>query len=132
MSNQLCPKLAAIAIKLTKKYGMIVKYSQYPAGGGEYDPSSGQNSTTGAVIPIDRLALVTDQAGNRINPKDGQILDSGTLVQGGDKWVYFLTDAPRPSLQDHCIIEGINYAIKGVQVYGPGGIDVLYLCVLRQ
>ena len=125
-------RLNATALRLVKKYGVLIPYTQLSTGGGDYDPTSGIATPTNGQNQIKRLALITDQAGNRINPKDGQILDSGTLVQGGDKWIYFVSDGPPPVLQDHCVVKGTKYTIKDVQTYGPGGIDVLYLCVIRQ
>ncbi len=132
MVDPLYTRLNATALRLVKKYGVKIPYTRLSTGGGDYNPSTGNASSTNGQIQITRLALITDQAGNRINPKDGQILDSGTLVQGGDKWIYFVTDGPPPLLQDHCVVKGIKYTIKDVQTYGPGGIDLLYLCVIRQ
>ena len=125
-------RMAQLAIRMVKKYGTLIDYSQLSSGGGDYDPTTGLTSIAGSAIPFKRLALLTDQAGNRVNPKDGQILDSGTLVQGGDKWVYLVSDKPPPVLQDHCVVKGVGYTIKDVQTFGPAGIDMLYLCVIRQ
>jgi hypothetical protein len=131
--SKLDARLQATGIRLTKKYGALIDYWQYSSGGGDYNPATGDSSAvTGSSNYFKRLALITDQAGNRVNPKDGQILDAGTLVQGGDKWIYMLSDKPPPVLQDQCMIKGVRYTIKDVQTFGPSGTDILYLCVVKQ
>lgn len=130
--NAFYARMQATALRQVKKYGTLVPYKQNSGGGGDYDPTTGMNAINSGTNSFNRLALLTDQAGNRINPKDGAILDDGSLIQGGDKWLYFVTDKPRPVLQDQVTVQGITYSIKDVQIYGPGGIDLLYLCVVRQ
>lgn len=125
-------RMQALAIKMVKKYGVLISYTKLSSGGGDYDPATGTASIASSSETFKRLALITDQAGNRINPKDGQNLDAGTLVQGGDKWIYMVSDAAPPVLQDHCVVKGVGYTIKDVQTYGPAAIDILYLCVIRQ
>jgi hypothetical protein len=123
--------LAGTANELFSEFGALVTHVRYGSGGGSYDPSSGVAAPP-PVLNIQRRCIITDQAGTRINPKDGQTLQDGTLIQGGDKWIYLATDGPPPLLQDHLIVKGIEYVIKDIQTTGPGGTDILYLIVIRQ
>lgn len=132
MTSALDVRLAATAIRLVKKYGALIDYTQLSSGGGDYDPSTGNGSIVASAVSFKRLALLTDQAGNRVNPKDGQILDPGTLVQSARKWIYLVSDKPAPELQDHCVVKGVGYTIKDIQTFGPSGTDILYLCVMAQ
>lgn len=132
MPSALDIRLAATAIRLVKKYGALIDYTQFSSGGGDYDPTTGNGSIAGSAISFKRLALLTDQAGNRVNPKDGQILDAGTLIQSSRKWIYLVSDKAAPELQDHCVVKGVGYTIKDIQTFGPSGMDLLYLCVIAQ
>lgn len=123
--------IQATAISMVREFGTTVTHKPFAVAPGNYD------ETTGIGTPVtsasfSRLALLTEQPGNRINSRDGQILQDGSLVQRGDKWVYMVSDAQAPQLQDVFTVNGFDYSCKDVQVYSPSGQDLLYLIVMRK
>lgn len=117
------------------KYGVSVTLRSYSAGTGsnEYDPNTGTGTPLGLTGTYDttRKALITDQPGSQIQRKFGQSLEKDTLIETGEKWLYLDANGIAPDLQDHIIINNIDYSIVDVQVTGPGNIPVLYLLVLK-
>ncbi len=108
---------------------------RYSQGGGDYDPNTSTGAPVGTSGTYDetRKALIADQPGSQISIHFGQTLQNGTLIQRGDKWLYLsAADGSMPTLQDHVIIGTLDYSIVDVQVTNPGGIDLLYLIVLRR
>jgi hypothetical protein len=125
-------KLAARVLKSLRKYGQNVTLRQYSVGGGEYDSNTQTASIRGGPSTDSvRKGLVTDQPGTRIGPQYGTNLKPNTLIQDGEKWVYVDAIGVAPKIQDHMIVNGVEYNIADVQVTAPGGIAVFYLLVLR-
>lgn len=123
--------LQNVAISMIAEFGTTIVHKPYAVSPGDYDES------TGLVTPVtgtsfNRLALLTEQPGNRINRMDGQVLQDGSLVQRSDKWVYMCSDAQAPKLQDVFTVNGFDYACCDVQVHSPSGQDLLYLVVMRK
>lgn len=127
-------KLNATSTRLITKFGLTVVLRPYSEGGGDYDPNTSTGTpegTTGAYAE-NRKAILADQPGSQISIHFGQNLQNGTLAQKSDKWIYMDANGVVPKLHDHVVISGVEYSIVNVQVTNPGGIDLLYLLVLRK
>jgi hypothetical protein len=127
-------KLALVALRLLTKYGTDVVLRQLSAGGGDYDPSTGEAIPEGNDGSSDskRKALVLDQPGTQISQRFGSTLQSNNLIQQGEKWLYMDAKGAPPVMQDKLILTGIEYVIIDVQEYGPGAVPILYLLVVRK
>lgn len=115
------------------KYGQSVTLRPYSAGGGDYNPSTGAAAPSGPEGALDetRKALTADQPGSQIQRHFGQTNQTDTLIQTGEKWVYLDANGRAPCLQDHVLINSIDYVVIGVQVTDPGGVPLFYLLILR-
>lgn len=126
-------RIAKNVSKALTKNGQSVILRQYSVGGGDYDPATQTTSPTmDSYIDFVRKALTTDQPGTRIGPQYGTNMQKGTLIQDSEKWMYLDAAGPAPRMQDHMIIQNIEYSIVDVQVADPGGIPLYYLIVCRK
>lgn len=125
-------RIAKNVLKSLTKFGQNITLRQYSVGGSDYDPAT-QGTTTAMDTYTDtiRKGLVTDQPGTRIGPQYGTNMKTNTLIQDGEKWLYVDAIGVAPKVQDHMLVNGVEYAIADVQVTGPGGIPLFYLVVLR-
>jgi hypothetical protein len=125
--------MAKVALDLLTEFGQTVTLRQVATGGGDYNPLTGQTTGVGLDGAFDsyRKGLPTDPPGNRIGSQYGQTLEKGNLIQDNDKWVYIDANGPAPRLQDHVIVQGIEYVTIDVQMVSPGGTPIIYLVVLR-
>ena len=122
----------ATTLRLLTKYGQQVTLRQFTSGGGGYDPLTGTAATVSAAyVDTIRQALATDAPGKRVGPQYGQTVEYNTLIQDSDKWIYMDASGTAPRLQDHLIVQGVEYVVIDVQVISPGAVPVLYLLVLR-
>lgn len=131
--NAIYTRLFQTALRLLKKYGQQVVLRRYTQGGADYNPASGTATPQGPTGINDtfRQGLPTDAPGKRIGQQYGQILETNTLIQDTDRWMYLDANGASPTQQDHILYGGVDYAIVDVQVYSPGGLAMLYLIVLR-
>lgn len=123
----------ATTLRMLTKYGRTVTLRPYSVASSDYNPSTGQGAPAGEDGSFDtiRRALETDQPGTQISQRFGDTLQNGTLVQSNDKWLYMDAVGAEPHLQDHILMDNINYMIINVQTTKPSGLAVFYLLVLR-
>ncbi|MDD5385351.1 MAG: hypothetical protein PHG89_10790 [Gallionella sp.] len=83
---------------------------------GAYDPATGEATTSTADST--RRGVVLDFGA-------GQTLCRGTLIQQGDKRL--LLDAVAPvNMQDHFIVNSVEYVVVSIGEINPAGTCVLY------
>lgn len=130
---QFYDRLYTSALRLLTTYGQPVTLRKFSVGGGGYDPNSGTAAASAFANPIDsiRYGITTDAPGKRVGPQYGVTLEAGSLIQDTDKWVYMDANGPAPALQDHLIVDGLEYVIIDVQLTKPGTKALMYLLVLR-
>lgn len=111
--------LAATAARLLAEYGQAVTLRNYTVG--TYDTSTGRTTTTNADIT--RNAALFDFG-------EGQTIGPGGLIQQGDKKL-LMEAGVVPALEDHVIVAGVEYVIKGISEVNPAGVSVAYTLHLR-
>lgn len=121
-------RLAATSLRLLTKFGQVAILRSKSTGG--YKPGTSASAVVGEVDE-NRKVLPTDQPGSRIAEQYGKTLNANSLIQNGDKWCYMDGAGREPNLQDHLILDGIDYNIIDVQKTKPGPVALLYLLVLR-
>lgn len=121
-------RAAQTTLRMIKKYGMPVTLRRQSVG--TYDPS-----TLGATVQTNdstRYLLKLDQPGSQIAQRFGNNYEKETLRERNEKWAYMeATNGPAPQLQDHIIMEGVEFVLVDVQAVGPSGVPVIYQLVMR-
>lgn len=112
--------VAATAIRLLKRFGAPVTLRNYTIG--TYDPATG--ATTTAYTDVVHNGVLLDFGAGQVNAA------GGGLIQAGDKRL-LLEPGTVPALEDHVIVGGTEYVIKGVGEVKPAGVPVLYDLHLR-
>lgn len=112
--------MAAVALEQLTEFGQDVALRNYTVG--TYDPADGTVPTTYADVT--RKGALFDFGA-------GQINGPGGLIQGGDKRL-LLQAGTVPALEDHVIVDSVDYVIKGVGEVNPAGTPVLYDLHLRR
>ena len=133
MTNALYTRLFQTALRLLAKYGQPVTLRRYTQGGSDYNPATGAASPAGPTGINDtiRNGLPTDAPGKRIGQQYGQVVETNSLIQDTDRWMYLDANGLPPTQQDHILYGNVDYSIVDVQTYSPGGFPVLYLVVIR-
>lgn len=107
-------ELTADALALLTEFGQSVTRRSYTAG--SYD------TATGTAVPA---TADSTRKGVALDFAAGQSLVRGTLVQSGDKRL--LVDAVAAiNMQDHFIVNGVEYVIISIGEINPAGTVVLY------
>ena len=126
------PNLLKTSTRLLGKFGQTVTLKQYTVGGGDYNVATGKaNPTTSIATSTIRKAIISDAPGKRIGPQYGVTREKNSLIQDTDKWIYLDANGAAPRLQDHIILDDIEFTIIDVQTSKPGGLALMYLLVLR-
>lgn len=112
-------KSAATALKLLTKFGQDITHRVYTLG--TYDPSTGTNSVT--YSDVSRKGAMFDFGA-------GQTMNNGTLIQSGDKKL-LVDGGAIVSLQDHFIVNGVEYTVVSVGEINPAGTSVMFEVHLR-
>ena len=113
-------RIAGTANRLLAKFGQTVTLRKYEIGA--YDPVT----STAAQVATDysRVGAIFDFGGK-------QTLGPGGLIQVGDKQLLMDVNGAAPELEDHVIVGGVEYVLKGVGVIAPAGVPVVYDLHLR-
>lgn len=112
--------LAATAARLLAQYGQPVTLRNYPVG-----TYSTANSTVSGMEPTD-----VTRNGALFDFGEGQTIGPGGLIQQGDKKL-LMEAGVVPALEDHVIVAGVEYVIKGISGANPAGVPVAYTLHLR-
>jgi hypothetical protein len=110
-------ELADVSLELLTEFGQSVTRRSYTVG--TYDPATGANT----VVTSDttRKGAIFD-----IGLASGGVQTlRGNLVQSGD--MRLIVDAEAAiNLQDHFIVNGVEYVIVGMDEVSPAGTRVLF------
>ena len=109
LSNQ------ASALKTLTKKGQDVTRRSYTVG--TFDPLTSIATT----VTVDTI-----RKGVLLDFKVGEALAKNELIQGGDKRLLLDAVGPAPTLQDHFLIQGIEYVVKSVGEVNPAGTPIIY------
>lgn len=134
MDAEFYEDMAATALELLEEFGRPVTLRSFsPGGGGKYNPATGRAVSNGQATQKDttRNAVVVDAPANRIGPQYGQKLDTGTLVQDDNKWLYMDANGEAPTSRHKVVFDNKQWNVFNVQAYSPAGIPLMYLVVLR-
>lgn len=123
--------LAETSLEMLTEFGASVTLRAFSVGGSDYDPNTGLASASSGYTDSTRKGLLLDQPGSQIQRKFGETMGSNSLIQNAEKWVYLDASGNAPRLQDHLIVQGLEYTIVDVQVTAPSGVPLLYLLVLK-
>lgn len=116
---------AATARRLLKRFGRIAQVQTVTEG--TYDPAT-STDTPSTITNTDVQCADFDFD----DKSGGQMYQSDSLVQVGDRYVLLSADKANIDTSDKLIIDGVTWNVINVKRLAPANVTVLYTAHIRK